>query len=155
MGGAAIRPKPFQVRCMTRARLLIIAVSTITGASFAVLAGMSISAMAFPVRRFHVFSLVVAVAAIVLGYLSFRAALAGDTEEASEVDSLRAGLMGAFIALIAIVIFILGYKTGTQSFLAHALGKPTASFSTYRLLVGSVLLGFGTGFIIGVPKRLD
>lgn len=137
---------------MNGARVLIIGISAATGVCFAVLAGLSISAMAVPVRRFHVFSIVVAVVAICLGYLAFRAAMAGNTDEETAVASLRRGMLGALLALIVIVAFLLMFRTDTQGFLAHALGKPASSFTTFRLLTASVLLGFGTGFVVRVPK---
>lgn len=137
---------------MNRARLLIVGISTATGASFAVLAGMGISAATTPVRRFHAFSIVIAVVAVVLGYLAFRAALAGNTGGRTLVDSLRAGMLGAFVGLLVMFLFLVGYKSDTQGFLAHALGKPASAFTINRLLVISVLLGFGTGFVVRVPK---
>ena len=137
---------------MNRARFLIVGISTVTGASFAVLAGMSVAAIAAPVRSFHTFSVVIAAAAVVLGYMSFRAALAGHTGGRSLVDSLRAGMLGAFVGLLVMFLFLVGFKGGTQGFLAHALGKPASAFTINRLLVVSVLLGFGTGFVVRVPK---
>lgn len=138
---------------MDRARLLIVGISTATGASFAVLAGMSVSAVAAPVRRVHAFSVVIAIVAVVLGYLAFRAALAGNTGGRSLVDPLRAGMLGAFIGLLVMFVFLVGYKSDAQGFLAHALGEPASGFTINRLLVVSVLLGFGTGFVVRVPKE--
>ncbi|HEU5452776.1 MAG TPA: hypothetical protein VFU76_12360 [Terriglobales bacterium] len=140
---------------MNRSRLLIVGISTVTGASFAVLAGMSAAAAATPVRRFQPFSVVITIVAIVLGYMAFRAALAGNTGGRALVDSLRAGMLGAFVALLAMFLFLVAFKSSTQGFLAHALGKPTSAFTINRLLVVSVLLGFGTGFVIRVPKGAE
>lgn len=136
---------------MTGARVLIIGISAITGACFAVLAGLSISAMAEPFRRFHVFSLVIAVVAVCLGYLAFRAATAGNTDDKTVVAALHGGMLGALAGLVVSIAFLLMFRPDAQSFLAHALGKPASSFSIFRLVVASVLLGFGTGFVARVP----
>lgn len=139
---------------MTGARALIIGISAATGVCFAVLAGLSISAMALPVRRFQVFSIVIAAVAICLGYLAFRAAIAGKTDEETVVASLHRGMVGAFVGLIVIIVLLLMFRIDTHGFLAHALGKPASSFTTFRLLVASVLLGFGTGFVVRIPTTL-
>ena len=132
---------------VTGARVLIIAISATTGASFAVLAGLSISAMAAPFRRFQIFSIVIAAVAICVGYLAFRAATAGHTNKETAVASLYRGMVGAFVGLIVIITYLFMFRPDSQSFLAHALGKPGSSFTIFRLLVASVLLGFGTGFV--------
>lgn len=137
---------------MTGAGILIIAVSAVTGACFAALAGLSISAMAVPVRRFHGFSAVVAAVAICIGYLAFRAAIAGNTDEETAVAGLRRGVIGAIVGLIVMLALFVMFKTDPQAYLAHALGKGASTFTTYRLLAGAVLLGFGTGFVVGVPQ---
>jgi uncharacterized protein YacL len=137
------------------ARLLIIGISAATGTCFAVLAGLSISAMAVPVRRVHVASIVVAAVAICLGWQAFRAAMAGVTDEETEetvVAPLLRGTVGAFVGLILIVAVLLMFGADARSFLAHAVGKPTSSFTPIRLLAAAVLLGFGTGFIVRVPS---
>jgi FtsH-binding integral membrane protein len=136
---------------MTGARFLITGISAATGACFAALAGLSLSAMVLPVRRFHVFSIVIAVVAICLGYLAFRAATAGKTDEETVLGSLRRGLIGAFVGLIVIMAFLLMFRSATHAFLAHALGKPASIFTDFRLLLASVLLGFGTGFVVRMP----
>ena len=95
---------------MTAARVLIIGVSAATGTCFAVLAGLSISAMAVPIRRFHVASIVVAAAAICLGWQGFRAAMAGVTGEETEetvVTPLLRGTVGALVGLIFVVALLL------------------------------------------------
>jgi hypothetical protein len=140
---------------LTGARVLIIGISAATGTCFAVLAGLSISAMAVPVRRFHVLSIVLAAAAICLGWLAFRAAMAGVTDEEAEetvVAPLLGGMVGAFVGLIFIVALLLMFGAGARGVLAHALGKPTSSFTPFRLLAAAVLLGFGTGFVVRVPS---
>jgi len=140
---------------LTAARVLIIGISAATGTCFAVLAGLSISAMAVPIRRFHVASIVVAAGAICLGWQAFRAAMAGVTGEESEetmVAPLLRGTVGALVGLIFIVALLLMFGTDARGFLAHAVGKPTSSFTPVRLLAAAVLLGFGTGFIIRVPS---
>ena len=140
---------------MTAARVLIIGISAATGTCFAVLAGLSISAMAVPNRRFHVASIVVAAVAICLGWQAFRAAMAGVTGEESEetmVAPLLRGTVGALVGLIFIVALLLMFGADARGFLAHAVGKPTSSFTPVRLLAAAVLLGFGTGFIIRVPS---
>jgi len=140
---------------LTAARVLIIGISAATGTCFAVLAGLSISAMAVPIRRFHVASIVVAAVAICLGWQAFRAAMAGVTGEESEetmVAPLLRGTVGALVGLIFIVALLLMFGAEARAFLAHAVGKPTSSFTPVRLLAAAVLLGFGTGFIIRVPS---
>jgi hypothetical protein len=139
---------------LTGARVLIIGISAATGTCFAILAGLSISAMAVPVRRFHVASIVLAAVAICLGWLSFRAAMAGVTDEETEelVAPMLRGMVGAFVGLIFIVALLLMFGADARGFLAHALGKPTSSFTPFRLLAAAVLLGFGTGFVVRVPS---
>lgn len=134
-------------------KVLITGISAATGTCFAVLAGLGISAAAFPVRRFHGFSVVLAAVALAFAYLAFRAAVAGKADKDTASMSLRAGIIGAFIALLVIGAFIVMFKAGTQSFLAHALGKPTSAFTSFRLLIASVLLGFGAGFVLRVPRE--
>jgi hypothetical protein len=143
---------------LTGARVLSIGISAATGTCFAVLAGLSISAMVVPVRRFHVASIVLAAVAICLGWMAFRAAMAHVTEEETEeteetvVAPLLHGMVGAFVGLIFIVALLLMFGADARGFLAHALGKPTSSFTPLRLLAAAVLLGFGTGFVIRVPS---
>jgi hypothetical protein len=140
---------------LTGARVLSIGISAATGTCFAVIAGLSISAMVVPIRRFHVASIVLAVVAICLGWLAFRAAMADVTEEETEeavVAPLVRGVVGAFVGLIFIVALLLMFGADARGFLAHALGKPTSSFTPFRLLAAAVLLGFGTGFVIRVPS---
>jgi hypothetical protein len=140
---------------LTGARVLIIGISAATGTCFAVLAGLSISAMAVPVRRFHVASIVLAAVAICLGWLAFRAAMAGVTDEETEetvVAPLLRGMVGAFVGLIFIGALLLMFGADARGFLAHALGKPTSSFTPFRLLAAAVLLGFGTGFVVRAPS---
>jgi hypothetical protein len=140
---------------LTAARVLIIGISAATGTCFAVLAGLSISAIAVPVRRFHVASIVVAAVAICLGWQAFRAAMAGVTDEKTEetvVAPLLRGIVGAFVGLIFIVAVLLMFGPDARGFLAHAVGKPTSSFTPIRLLAAAVLLGFGTGFVVRLPS---
>ena len=148
-------PGPARRTFLTAARVLIIGISAATGTCFAVLAGLSISAMAVPVRRFHVASIVLAAVAICLGWLSFRAAMAGVTDEKTEetvVAPLLRGIVGAFVGLIFIVAVLLMFGPDARGFLAHAVGKPTSSFTPIRLLAAAVLLGFGTGFVVRLPS---
>jgi hypothetical protein len=140
---------------LTGARVLIIGISAATGTCFAILAGLSISAMAVPIRRFHVASIVVAAVAICLGWQAFRAAMAGVTDEKTEetvIAPLVRGIVGAFVGLIFIVALILMFGPDARGFLAHAVGKPTSSFTPIRLLAAAVLLGFGTGFVVRLPS---
>lgn len=139
---------------MTGARFLIIAISSVTGACYAALAGLSISAIVVPVRRFHVLSIVIAAVAIALAYLAFRAAIAGQTDEETVIASARRGMIGAFVGLIVIVVLLIMFKADMQGFFAHALGKRASSFTTFRLLSASVLLGFGAGFVARIPKAV-
>jgi len=137
----------------TGTRVLIIAISAVTGVCFAVLAGLSVSAMAAPFRRFHFFSVVIAVVSIFVGYLAFRAATSGHTDKVTVVNALFRGMVGAFVALLVILALLLMFRPDAQSFLAHALGRPSYTFTIFRLLVASVLLGFGTGFVARIRTR--
>jgi hypothetical protein len=140
---------------LTAARILIIGISAATGTCFAALAGLSISAIAVPVRRFHVTSIVVAAVAICLGWQAFRAAKAGVTDEKTEetvIAPLLRGIVGAFVGLIFIVALLLMFGPDARGFLAHAVGRPTSSFTPVRLLAAAVLLGFGTGFVVRLPS---
>jgi hypothetical protein len=47
---------------------------------------------------------------------------------------------------------ILMFGPDARGFLAHAVGKPTSSFTPIRLLAAAVLLGFGTGFVVRLPS---
>ncbi len=115
------------------------------------LAGLSASAVVLPVRRFHAFSVVIAVVAVYLAYRAFRAAITGKADEETLAVSLIRGMIGAFVGLLVIVAFLLLFRPDTYAFLAHALGKPASSFTTARLLIASVLLGFGAGFVVRMP----
>ena len=140
---------------MTAARVLILAINAATGTCFAVLAGLSISVMVAPVRRFHLTSIVLALVTTYLGFRAFRAAVSGfRDEEADEtlVLLLRHGMLGALLGLILVVALILMFGTEGRSLLAHAMGQRTSSFTPFRLLAAAVLLGFGTGFIVRAPR---
>lgn len=139
---------------MTGARLLITIISAVTGVCFALLAAASIRAAAFPARRFHVFSIVIAVVAVCVIGLALRAAVtATNADEDAMLFALRRGMFGAFAGLIVIVLLLLMFGDSTRSFLAHALNRPTSSLTTFPLLVASVLLGFGAGFVIRRPVK--
>jgi hypothetical protein len=143
-----------EVICLTGARFLIIAISIVSGACFTVLAGLSVSAIAAPVRRFHVTSVVLAAVTICLGWLAFRAAIAGFTHEETDetvVVPMRRGVIGAFLGLIVVVAFLLMFGADGSSLLAHALGQRASTFTPFRLLVAGAWLGFGTGFVARIP----
>jgi hypothetical protein len=136
---------------VTGTRALITVISAATGACFVILAGLGIRAAVAPVRRFHISSVAIAVVAGCLAYLAFRAAArARDTDEEAMIASLRPGIIGAFLALIIIFVLLLMFGDHTRSLLAHALSQPTSNFTTPLLLGASVLLGFGTGFVVGM-----
>lgn len=135
-------------------KVLITGISAVTGTCFAVLAGLAISAAVFPVRRLHGFSIVLAAVALCLAYLAFRAAIAGKADQETASASLRAGILGALLSLLVLGALIVMFKAGTQGFFAHALGMPGSAFTSFRLLVASVLLGFGAGFVLRVPRDL-
>jgi len=137
---------------LTGARFLITAISVLTGASFTVLAGLSISVIVVPVRRFHVTSVVLAAVTICLGWMAFRAAMAGFTHEETDesvVAPMRRGVIGAFLGLVVVVALLLLFGADASSLLAHSLRS--SSFTPFRLLIASVLLGFGTGFVARIP----
>ena len=132
---------------LTGTRLAITVISAAMGACFTMLAALSIKAAVAPVRRFHVSSVVIAAIAGCLALLAFREA-ATDSEEESMISSLRLGMFGAFLAFVVICVFLFMYGDHTRSFLAHALSMPTSSFPTPWVLITSVVLGFGAGFVL-------
>ncbi len=139
---------------LTPSRLLIALISSIAGVCFATLAALSIRAAAFPVRRFHAASIIIAGIAICLVLLALRAAItAGTAHEDAIALALRRGMLGAFVGLIAIFVALVMFGDDTRSFLAHGLNQRTSSFTTFPLLVVSVLLGFGAGFVIRRPEK--
>jgi hypothetical protein len=112
---------------------------------------LSIHASVAPVRRFHISSVVVAVISVCLAVLAFRVA-AMETDEEALVSSLRRGMFGAFLALVVICIFLFLLGDETRSVLAHSFSMPTSSFATSSVVVGSVLLGFGAGFVLHMAR---
>lgn len=132
---------------MNAARVLITVISAAIGACFTMLAILSIRASVAPVVRFHVSSVVIAVVVVCLALLSFRAA-AIDSEEEALITSLRRGMFAAFLALLVICVFLFGYGDRTRGFLAHSFSMPTSTFTTSSVLIASVCLGFGAGFVL-------
>ncbi len=128
-------------------RLLIVIISTVTGVCFAVLAGLSISEMIAPVRTFHPFSIVIAVVSLPIAFLAFRAARTGHTDAATSVECSFRGMIGAFIGFIVMASLLFLFRPDGVRFVAHALGQRPDSFSVFRLLLVSILLGFGAGFV--------
>ncbi len=142
-----------QERSATGPRLLITGISAAAGVCFTALAGLALSASVYPVRRFHWFSIVIAVVAIVLGFLAFRTAISARADEEAALASVARGVIGAIVGLVAIGALMFLFGESTRSFLAHALGRRTTSFTTFRLLVGCATLGFATGFVAFAPGR--
>lgn len=138
---------------MTGARILTILISAVMGACFAALAWLSIHNAIFPVRRFHIFSVVVGIVALCLVYFALRAATNSAFDEDCLLTSLRGGMFGSFIALVAIVAALTMFGDNTRGFLAHALGDPASSFTTGPVVVYSAILGFGAGFVLCAPRR--
>ena len=136
---------------MNGARVLITGICAATGMCFAVLAGLSFRAAAFPVRRFHIASVVVMAVTALLAYLAYRAVIVSRTDEETLVAALGRAIIGALVGLIVILAFLFMFGADTQAFLAHTLGQPASSFTAFRLLVASVLLGFGVGFVLRLP----
>ena len=88
----------------------------------------------------------VAAVAICLAWLAFRAAMASVTDEETEetlVATLRLGMLGAFVGVIVTMVLLLMFGAEARGFLAHAMGRPTSSFTPFRLLTAAVLLGLG------------
>jgi uncharacterized membrane protein len=136
------------------ARTVIVLISAAAGVCFAALTALSIRAALFPARRFHVFSIVIAVVAICFACLALRAAFtAGGADEDSMLLSLRHGMFGAFAGLILSVLSLVLFGDTTRSFVAHALNRPTSTLTTFLLLVASVLLGFAAGFVVRKPAN--
>jgi cbb3-type cytochrome oxidase subunit 3 len=135
------------------ARIVTILISVATGTCSALLVGFSVRETVHPVRRFHSFSIVIAVLAICVTYFALRSATARDTDEETMLASLRRGMITSFLALVLVIVLLFAFGDQTRGFLAHALGEPTSSFTTIRLLVVSVILGFGTGFVLRTPAR--
>ncbi len=139
---------------MNGARTVITVISAATLVCFAALTALSIRAALFPARRFHAFSIVIAFVAVCFVLLALRAVItARNADEDSMLLALRRGMFGAFIGLILIILFLLLFGDATRSFVAHALNNPTSSFTIFPLLVASVLLGFGAGFVIRKPAK--
>jgi fumarate reductase subunit D len=136
-----------QQKSATGPRLLITGISAAAGVCFAALAALALSASAYPVRRFHWFSIVIAVAAVLLGLLAFRTAISARADAEEALASVARGVIGAMVGLVIIAAFLFMFGADTRSFLAHALGKPTSSFTTFRLLLGCSILGFATAFV--------
>ncbi len=134
------------------ARILITGICAATGMCFAVLAGLSFRAAAFPVRRFHIASLVVMAVTACFAYLAYRAVIVSRTDEDTLVAALRRAIIGAFVGLFVMLAFLFMFGADTQALLAHALGQPASSFTAFRLLIASVLLGFGVAFVVGLPR---
>jgi uncharacterized membrane protein len=137
---------------VTGPRAALIIISAVTGTCFAVLAGLSLSAIVTPFRRVHVFSFVIAIVSIGIAYLSIRAAKAGRTGKGTAAASLASGIIGALIGLLAMMAILIMFRPDAQSSLAHALGQPASGFTTTRLMVAAVLLGFGTGVVSRIPR---
>jgi len=133
---------------MTGARILTILISAAMGACFAAVAWLSIHNAIFPVRRFHIFSVIVGIVALCLVYFALRAATSAPVDEDCLLTSLRGGMFGSIIALVGIVLAITMFGDSTRGFLAHALGKPASSYTTGPVLVASAILGFGAGFVL-------
>jgi hypothetical protein len=140
------------------AQVLIIVISAATGTCFAAIAGLSISAMAFPVRSFHVASIVLAAIGISIAWMSFRAAVRGFSEEETGealVTPLHRGILGAFVGFLVIVALLIFFGAEGQRLLAHSLGRRSSGFTTLRMLTAAVLLGFGTGFVTGIRRAIQ
>ena len=138
---------------LTGTRILIVTISAVTGACFAVLAGLSIAAMVMPFRQRHVLSLVIAVVSLWIGYMAFRAARVGHTDKVTRRQSLVRGVIGALVGVLAMFALLLLFRPDAQSTIAHALGQPSAGFTAARLLIASSLLGFGAGFVARIRSR--
>lgn len=138
---------------MAGARVLVTGISAATGTCFAGLAGLSLSAIVVPVRRVHIFSVIIAAVAVYLAYIAFRAATRGRTDEDTVVASLRRGITAAFICLLFSLVLLVLFGSETSRVLAHALGNRTSNFTPFRILLALVLLGFGTGFVIRMPTH--
>ena len=136
---------------MNPARVLITVIGAAIGACFTMVAILSIHASLAPARRFHISSVIVAVISVCLAILAFRVA-AMETDDEALISSLRRGMFGAFVALVAICIFLFMLGDQTRSVLAHSLNMPTSSFPTSLVLVASVLLGFGGGFVLHMAR---
>ena len=134
-------------------KILITGISAVTGTCFAALAGQSLAAIAFPARRFHAASVFIAAAAIWFAYLAFRSAVAGRVDEPTLVAALQRGIIAAFLGLVVIAALLLMFGPNTRGFIAHGLSKPMSEFTNLRLMVGVAVLGFGTGFVVRMPKE--
>lgn len=138
-------------------RVLMTVISASIGACFSLIAWLSIKAAVAPVRRFHIASVVIAAFAVALACLAFRAAALRDTDEETLFTSLRRGMVGAFLGLVVLSVFLFLYGDSTRAMLAHAFSRPTSSFTTSPVLIASALLGFAAGFVIRTvrARRLD
>ena len=144
---ATVADRPLKV---AKSRVMIIAISAVTGTCFAVLAGLSISAIITPFRQVHFFSFVIAVVSIYIAYLAIRAAKAGSTGKGTTAAALASGIIGSLAGLMVVIAMLLAFRPDAQSFLAHAIGRRASDLTVFRLLLAGVLLGFGTGFVARV-----
>ena len=56
-------------------------------------------------------------------------------------------MIGAFVGMLVIGLYLYLFRPDGQRLLAHALGRPAVSFTIFQLWLASVLLGFGAGFV--------
>lgn len=139
---------------MSATRVTIAVISAVAAVGFIALAALSVRAAAYPARRFHLFSIVIAIVAVCLAGLAVRAVIAARSAHEDAIAlALRRGMVGGFVGLMLIFIALIMFGDDTRSMLAHGLNQRTSSFTTFPLLVVSVLLGFGAGFVIRRPER--
>ena len=140
---------------MKGARYVIPAVSAVTGTCFAALAGLAVAALAVPVRRFQVLSIFIAVLALYLGFLGFRAALAGKPDEETAVRALQHGVIGALLGLVLAGVLLLSFGGLARVQVARAVGKSPGVLSEVRWLIWGVVAGFGAGFVARMPRATE
>jgi hypothetical protein len=127
-------------------------IGAVSGVCFAALAARSISVLAITPHFFRISSLVFAVVAACLSYLSFRAATSGRMDKASFLRGLSGGVGGALFGLIIVIIAYAMFREATRAYFAQLLGLHFSQVTIMRLLVALLFLGFCAGFVLGMQK---
>jgi hypothetical protein len=133
-------------------RWLVSMIGAVSGVCFAALAARSISVLAITPHFFKVSSLVFAVIAASLSYISFRASTSGRTDEASFLRALSGGVGGALVGLIIVIVAYAMFREATRAYFAHPLGLHFSQVTTFRLVAGLLCLGFGAGFALRMQR---
>ncbi len=127
-------------------------IGAVSGVCFAALAARALGVLLLT-PRFRAFSLVYAAITAVLSYFSFRAATAGQTDEASFLRAFWGGCGGASAGLLIVFAAYVMFRDGVRVYLARPLGLHLSEVTMFRVVVASLLLGFATGFALRTPTH--